>query len=607
MAQITTAFGFQDNISSSLNMLNRTLQDLNKTLNATKGGAGEASQGLDKLGGKAGGVSTKLINFNMATQAFRAVKGAIDTVTASMGEMSAAYNFQLEQETKLQTVMKNHMKATDDQIKQVKEFAAAQQQSGIYGDEMILQGAQELATYIDNVDTLTGLMPVLNSMLAQGVGTKATANDMQSYATMLGKVMQGQVGGMSKRGYKFTEAEEEILKTGTELQKLEVLQRNVLGNFGDMNKALAQTPQGQIIQLNNNLGDLKEQVGKALIPYQQLFSISTMNWKIRWYEMLIKALNFLTENINKVVIALAALGTAAIAIGVYFAILHKQEIAAAIASAAHWLAVHAAMIATIAVIVAVIAAIAAVLMYSEKTFPAIGAFIGGIAEIAKVVANNLTFYFGTAIEAIVNGFLKMKDKVADFFLGMLDIVVSGIAKVAPVIDKVFKTNVSESVSGFQANLRAMKEQSPEEFKLGWKGEQRSLKDAYSIGAYAGREKGAELSDKFQGWLSDKLPTFQTPETSAVTPNTTAIEGLDFKTDSSGALVTADKNVLEMTDEYKELLSEQARKKFNMNFTQMTPKVDFGDVIMNNTADSESLLEALAEGLERVATSQLRSA
>ena len=40
---------------------------------------------------------------------------------------------------------------------------------------------------------------------------------------------------------------------------------------------------------------------------------------------------------------------------------------------------------------------------------------------------------------------------------------------------------------------------------------------------------------------------------------------------------------------------------------MTPKVDFGDVIMNNAADGESLLEALAEGLERVATSQLRSA
>lgn len=609
MASIVTTFGFKDQISQSLTMLNRTLEELNRTLKNVKGGSTEASQGLDKLGGKAGGVSTKLLNFNMATQAFRAVKGAVDSVTRSMGEMSAAYNFQIEQETKLETVMKNHMKASAAQIQSVKDYASNLQKSGIYGDEMILQGAQELATYVEDPEVLKQLMPTLNSMLAQGVGMNATSRDMQSYATMLGKVMQGQVGGMSKRGYKFTEAEEEILKTGTELQKLQVLQNNVLGNFGDMNKALAQTPQGQIIQLNNNLGDLKEQVGKALIPYQQLFSISTMNWKIRWYETLIKALNFLTENINKVVIALAALGTAAVAIGVYFAILHKQEIAAAIAAAAHWLATHAAMLLTIGVIVAVIAAIAALLMFSEKTFPAIGGFIGGIAEIAKVVGNNLRYYFGTAIEFIVNGFLKMKDRVADFFLGMLEIVVAGIAKVAPLIDKVLKTNVSESVSGFQANLKAMKEQTPEEFKLGWTGEQRSLKDAWSIGSYAGREKGAQLSDKMQGWLDDKLSGVKNimGSTEAAMPSTPAIEGLDFQTDSSGALVTADKNVLELSDEYKTLLSEQARKKFNLSFTQMTPKVDFGDVNINNMSDSESVLQMLAEGLEEVASSSLRSA
>lgn len=605
MAQITTAFGFKDNISSSLNMLNRTLQELNKSLNATKGGAGEASNGLDKLGGKASGVSSKLINFNMATQAFRAVKGAIDSVTASMNEMSNAYNFQVEQETKLETVMKNHMKASTAQIQSVKDYASELQKSGIYGDEMILQGAQELATYVEDPEVLKQLMPTLNSMLAQGVGMNATSRDMQSYATMLGKVMQGQVGGMSKRGYKFTEAEEEILKTGTELQKLQVLQNNVLGNFGDMNKALAQTPQGQIIQLNNNLGDLKEQVGKALIPYQQLFSISTMNWKIRWYETLIKALNFIQDHIKQVMIAVAALGAAIATLGV-IALVNAAKMAAA------WIAANLPLVIIIASIAAITALIAGLLVYSETVFPAIGGLLGGIAEVAKVVGNNLRYYFGTAIEFIVNGFLKMKDKVADFFLGMLEVVVAGIAKIAPLIDKVLKTNVSESVSGFQANLKAMKEQSPEEFKLGWTGEQRSLKDAWSIGSYAGREKGAQLSDKVQGWLDDKLgglnpDKFAAQQDSQIYPDTSAFGGLDLETDSSGALVTADKNVLELSDEYKELLSTQAKRKFNMNFTQMTPKVDFGDVIMNNAADGESLLEALAEGLERVATSQLRSA
>lgn len=602
MASIVTTFGFKDQISQSLTMLNRTLEELNRTLKNVKGGSTEASQGLDKLGGKASGVSTKLLNFNMATQAFRAVKGAVDSVTRSMGEMSAAYNFQIEQETKLETVMKNHMKASTAQIQSVKDYASELQKSGIYGDEMILQGAQELATYVEDPEVLKQLMPTLNSMLAQGVGMNATSRDMQSYATMLGKVMQGQVGGMSKRGYKFTEAEEEILKTGTELQKLQVLQNNVLGNFGDMNKALAATPQGQIIQLKNNLGDLKEQVGKALVPYQQLFSISTMNWKIRWYETLIKALNFLQDHIKQVMIAVAALGAAIATLGV-IALVNAAKMAAA------WIAANLPLVIIIASIAAIAAGIAALLVYSETVFPAIGGFLGGIAEVAKVVGNNLRYYFGTAIEFIVNGFLKMKDKVADFFLGMLEIVVAGIAKIAPLIDKVLKTNVSESVSGFQANLKAMKEQAPEEFKLGWTGEQRSLKDAWSIGSYAGREKGAQLSDKVQGFLDDKLSGVKNimGSTEAAMPSTPAIEGLDFQTDSSGALVTADKNVLELSDEYKTLLSEQARKKFNLSFTQMTPKVDFGDVNINNMSDSESVLQMLAEGLEEVASSSLRSA
>lgn len=598
MAQINTTFGFRDQISQNLVQLNNVLTQLNKTLNATKGGANDAGSGLDKLGNKAKGVSSGLINFNMAVGTFRAVKGAVDSVTASMGEMSAAYNFQQEQETKLETVMRNHMKANEAQIQSIKDYAATQQQVGIYGDEMILQGAQELATYIDDTETLKGLIPVLNSMLAQGVGMNASSRDMQSYATMLGKVMQGQVGGMSKRGYKFTDEEEQILKTGTELQKLEVLQRNVLGNFGDMNKALAQTPQGQIIQLNNNLGDMKEKVGQALIPYQQLFSISTMQWKIRWYETLLKALNFIQDHIKQVMIAVAALGAAIATLGAI-------ALANGIKMAVAWAIANAPLVIMIAAIAAVAAGIAALLVYSETVFPAIGGFIGGVAEVAVAVANNIRWAFGTAIEWIVNAFLKMKDTVSDFFLSMLDVIVSGISKIAPVIDKVFKTNVSDSINNFQTSLRAMKEQSPEEFKLSWTGEKRGLGNAWQAGSYAGREKGAQLSEQMQGWLGDKL-SFLNQQQNAVGTASMGDE-FNFATDSSGALITADKNVLELTDEYKTLLSQQAKKKFNLSFTQMTPKVDFGDVNINQIEDSQAVLDMLADGLAQVASSSLRSA
>ena len=41
--------------------------------------------------------------------------------------------------------------------------------------------------------------------------------------SMLGKVMEGQTGALSRYGYKFDEAQEKILKTGTEAERAAVL------------------------------------------------------------------------------------------------------------------------------------------------------------------------------------------------------------------------------------------------------------------------------------------------------------------------------------------------------------------------------------------------
>ena len=64
---------------------------------------------------------------------------------------------------------------------------------GIIGDEVQLAGAQELATYLEKASTLKKLIPVMNDMAAQQYGYNATAESTASIATMLGKVMNGQV------------------------------------------------------------------------------------------------------------------------------------------------------------------------------------------------------------------------------------------------------------------------------------------------------------------------------------------------------------------------------------------------------------------------------
>ena len=102
----------------------------------------------------------------------------------------------------------------------------------------------------------------MNDMVAQQYGYNATQESAVNIATMMGKVMDGQVGALSRYGYKFTEAQEAILKFGTEEQRAATLAEVVSESVGGVNAALAQKPEGALKQYENELGDLHERFGQ---------------------------------------------------------------------------------------------------------------------------------------------------------------------------------------------------------------------------------------------------------------------------------------------------------------------------------------------------------
>ncbi len=59
---------------------------------------------------------------------------------------------------------------------------------------------------------------------------------------MMGKVIEGQTGALSRYGYSFTEAQEQILKFGTEEQMAATLAEVIGQAVGGVNKALAGSP-----------------------------------------------------------------------------------------------------------------------------------------------------------------------------------------------------------------------------------------------------------------------------------------------------------------------------------------------------------------------------
>lgn len=210
---------------------------------------------------------------NLAGRVGTAIAAAfsVTAVRAFAKECKSLYDVQLQAETKLETILRDHLGATEDQIKATKRYASELQEIGVIGDEVQLSGLQELSTYIENADSLKTMNRVLNDMLAQQYGFNATAESSVTIATMLGKVLEGQTAALSRYGYSFDEAQEKMLKFGTEEQRVATLAQVVESSVGGVNAALAKTPAGRMKQLSNTLGDIKEQFGAAVYQLEILF------------------------------------------------------------------------------------------------------------------------------------------------------------------------------------------------------------------------------------------------------------------------------------------------------------------------------------------------
>lgn len=230
--------------------------------NAVRGVA-QLSNAVDNATKKAKGLGAAFSKIGSIGHGLMGVFYSVEKIVGVLNSFTEASNAQNLAESRLQKVMRNTMEASDDEYRSILALTSAQQKLGVIGDEVQIAGAQELGTYVTKTDTLKGLIPVMNDMLAQQYGINASQEQAVQIGSMIGKVMNGQVGALSRYGYKFDDAQEKIIKYGTEAQKMKAVIDIVSESVGGMNEALAQTPEGRIQQMENRIGDLKEVVGNV--------------------------------------------------------------------------------------------------------------------------------------------------------------------------------------------------------------------------------------------------------------------------------------------------------------------------------------------------------
>ena len=260
--------------------------DSNSFKNLTKDAEGlkKAMSGVITEGQQLKG---NVINFAALATGIDAAQRSFSQLQGAMQGLADAYAVQETAEKKLETVMRQRMGASEDDIQSIKDLASAQQEIGVIGDEVQLSGAQQVATFLKERDSLAALMPAMNNLLAQQKGLTATTGDAVQIGNLMGKAMMGQVDALKRVGITFTEAEGNVMKYGTEQERAAMLAQIITNNVGEMNAELANTESGKQQQLVNTLGDIKEELGALVngaLPFviiaaestQALASITTL-------------------------------------------------------------------------------------------------------------------------------------------------------------------------------------------------------------------------------------------------------------------------------------------------------------------------------------------
>ena len=258
------------NIGATLSLKNGNfftgLKSASKGIKDFKSKLNEGTGALKKHSSQANSTGLSLKNLaKKAVGVVGAYAGFREIVNFSKDCVSAA-DTQVRAETRLEQLMMNVKGTTLENVNAMKKYSSELQGVTTVGDEATIQGASQLATFQLQSDTIKKLLPSLQDLAVSQYGVTVSGDQMQQMANLMGKVMTGNVGSLTRYGVTMDETQKKILKTGTESQKASMLVEVMNKNFGGLAASMATTPEGKIVQIKNAWGDMQEVIGAKLYP-----------------------------------------------------------------------------------------------------------------------------------------------------------------------------------------------------------------------------------------------------------------------------------------------------------------------------------------------------
>ena len=194
-----------------------------------------------------------------ATATFAAISaGAFASVKAAIAAEAS--------QKRLAKILTTTGGATQEQIILLNKQAAALEKVGVVSKENVTITQAQLATFDLQGSTIAKLTPAILDYVTAEKGATATGDQFMTMTNSLSKALNGQFGALSQVGFNLTDQQKKLISTGTESERAAALVDILSGTYGGFNEALAQTPEGKLIKVQQEFGRIGEEMGKALLP-----------------------------------------------------------------------------------------------------------------------------------------------------------------------------------------------------------------------------------------------------------------------------------------------------------------------------------------------------
>jgi hypothetical protein len=156
--------------------------------------------------------------------------------------------------------------ATNAQVDALLKQAAALEKVGVASRESIVTTQAQLATFDLQANTISSLTPAILDYVLAEKGATATADDFKSMTNGLAQALNGQFGSLTRVGFVLDEDTKKKIANGTESERAAALVDVLNSTYKGFNESLLATPEGRIIALQREFGDLRQELGSVFLP-----------------------------------------------------------------------------------------------------------------------------------------------------------------------------------------------------------------------------------------------------------------------------------------------------------------------------------------------------